>query len=106
MRHDQLVRVSLLLRKRAARLDALGRIWDRAIESRPAGAESKRGDHHARIAEDGLGLNQTLAFHAADQAIRVHVDIAEGERGGVAQPDTMLIFGLIMGEALRSFFYD
>src|SRR5271166_962640 len=56
VRNDQLVGVTLLLRQGRARLNALGRGWNRAIQPRPSGAESEGGHHEARVPEYSLRL--------------------------------------------------
>ena len=100
VRDDQLVRVALLLGQRPAGLDALARVGDRAVERRPAGAEPERRDHQPRVAEHLLGLDEALALDAADQPVGVDVDVVEEQRGGVAQPDAVLVLGLAVREAL------
>ena len=100
MRDDQLVRVAPLLGQRAAGLDALARVGDRAVERRPSGAEPERGHHQPRVAEHLLGLDEALAFDAADEPVGVDVDLVEEQRRGVAQPDPVLVLVLAVREAL------
>ena len=100
MGHDQLVGVALLLRERRAALNALGGVRNGAIQRRPSGAQSKGRDHHARVTEDHLRLNQALAFYAANQAVGIDVDIVERQRCGVAQANAVLVLGLVVRKAL------
>ena len=37
-----------------------------SIESGPSRAQTEGCDHHSRVTEDHLGLNQPLPLHAAD----------------------------------------
>ena len=92
--------VSLLFGERRTRLNALGGIRNRAIQRRPSCAQSERRDHQARVAEDGLRLNQSLAFDAADQPVGIDIDIVERECRRVAEADAVLVFGLVLREAL------
>ena len=95
---DQLVGVALLLRQRAAGLDALGRVRDGPVECRPTGAEPEGGHHQPRVAEHLLGLHEPLALDAADEPVGVDLDVVEEEGGGVAEPDAVLVLGLAVGE--------
>ena len=79
----------------------LRRVRDRAVERRPARAEPERGDHQPGVAEHLLGLDETLALDAADEPVGVDVDVVEEQRGGVAQPDAVLVLGLAVREARR-----
>ena len=100
VRDDQLVRVALLLGERAACLDALARVGDRAVERLPAGAEPERRHHQPRVAEHLLGLDEALTLDAADQPIGGHVDLVEEQRRGVAEPDAVLVLVVAVREAL------
>ena len=102
VRHDQLVRVALLLGQRRAGLDALGGVGDRAVERGPSGAEPERRHHQPRVAEHLLRLDEPLALDAADQPVGVDIDVVEEQRRGVAQADAVLVLRLAVGEALRA----
>ena len=106
VRHDQLVRVSLFFRERRAGLDALGGIRNRAIERGPSGAEAEGRHHQARVAEYGLRLIESLAFHAAHQPVGIDIDVIERERGRVAETNAVLVFWLVMLESRRALFHD
>src|SRR5437588_8670712 len=47
-----------------------------------------------------------MAFDSTDKAIGIDVDIAEGERGGVAEANAVLVFRFIVRESLCVFLYD
>ena len=106
VRHDQLVRVSLFFRERRPGLDALGGIGNRAIERGPSGSQAKRRHHQARVAEHGLRLIQSLAFHAAHQPVGIHIDVVERKRGRIAEADAVLVFRFVVGEALGALLHD
>ena len=67
--------VSLLFRERRSGLDALGGIRNGAIERGPAGPQAERRDHQARVAEHGLRLIESLAFHTADQPVGIDINV-------------------------------
>ena len=98
--HDQLVGVALLFGERRSGLNALGRIRNGAIERGPPAAQAERRHHQARVAEHGLRLDQSLAFHAADQPVGIDVDIVKRERRRVAEADAVLVFGFVVRESL------
>ena len=91
VRDDELVGVALLLAQRAAALLSVDRVGDGAVEGLPAAAEAERGDHEPGVAEDLLGLDQALARREPDEVVGGHLDVVEEERGGVGQPDAVLV---------------
>ena len=106
MRHDQLVRVSLLFRQRRSGLDALGRIWNRTIECSPARPKAKRRHHQARVTEYSLRLIQPLACDATNQTVGIDVDIIESQGRGVAEADAVFVLWFVVRKTLRALFDD
>src|SRR5579864_377999 len=102
--HDQLVRVTLLLRERRSGLNALGGIGNRPIERCPSPTKTEGCHHQAGVTEDGLGLKQALSFYAADQPLSIYVNVTEGEGRRIAEADAVLVFGFIVRKALRALF--
>ena len=76
VRHDQLVRVALLLDSGPPPWTRVCGVGDRAVQRRPAGAEAERGHHQPRVAEHLLGLDQALAFDAADQPVGADITLS------------------------------
>ena len=64
--------------------------------------ESECGDHEARVSEDLLGLEQTLALHPADQRVAVDGYVVEVESSRVAQADAVLVLRFGLCEAVRA----
>src|SRR5208283_1862606 len=106
VRHDQLVRVPLLFRKRSASLNAFGGVGNCPVERGPSRAQSKRGHHQPRVTEHGLCLIQPLAFDAANQPVGVDIDVAERKCSRVAQTNAVLVFRLIVRETLSPLLDD
>src|SRR5271167_1957588 len=100
------MRVSLLLGERRPGLNALGGIRDRPIERRPARPQSEGCHHHTCVTEDHLGLQQALAFYAADEPVGVHIHVIQPKGRRVAQTNAMLVFRLVVGEARYALFHD
>ena len=100
------MRVSLLFRERRSGLDTLGGVRNGPVERGPSSAQAKRCDHQARITEHGLRLIQSLAFDATDEPVGIDIDVVERQRCRVAQADAVLIFRLVVTEALRALFHD
>src|SRR5271157_696917 len=94
------------MKARRAGLDAFRRIRNRAIERGPSGPQPKRGHHQARVAEHGLRLVQPLAFHSADQPVRIHIDVAQRKRGRIAEADAVFVLRFVVAEALGALLHD
>ena len=102
VRHDEFVRVSLCLRERRTRLNALDGIRNGAIECGPSSAQPKGRHHQARVAEHGLRLIQSLAFHATHKPVGIDIDVVERQRRRVAEANAMLIFRFVVRETFRA----
>ena len=102
MRHDQLVRVALLLGQRAAALMPLQRIGDGAVHGLPAATQAEGSHHHACVAEDLLRLYQSLAFDTTDQVVNRHLDVVQVQRRGIGQAQAVFVFGMAGREARRA----
>src|ERR1039458_7294763 len=72
----------------------------------PSGPQTKRRHHQARVTEHGLRLVQTLAFHPADQPVRIHIDVAERKGGRIAEADAVLVFRFVVADPLGAFLQD
>ena len=106
VRDNQLVRISLFLRKRRSGLDSLGRVRNRAVECGPSSSQAERRNHQSRVSKNCLRLIQSLSFHTADEPVRVDIHIIERERCGVAQANAVLVLRLIVAETRRALFND
>ena len=63
----------------------------RSRASQPPPAEGR--NHEPGVAEDLLAWTIALALDHADEGVRGDLDVIEVERGGVRQPQAVLVLG-------------